>query len=51
MARPAGTKMVKCSKPKCKGMVVALPGETATCKTCGAKTRLTKAYLASLVKK
>jgi len=51
MARPAGTRMVKCSKPKCTGMVVAVPGETAICKTCGTKTRLTKVYLASLVKK
>lgn len=48
MPRPAGTRMVKCSNPKCEGKVVAKPGETTTCKTCGIKTRLTKTYLASL---
>jgi len=48
MPRQAGTKVVPCTK--CDGKIVALPGETGTCKSCGTKVKVTKKLLAELGK-
>lgn len=50
MARPPGSKVIPCTNPKCKGKVVALPGDTVVCKTCGTKIRVTKKMLKELGK-
>jgi len=49
MPRQPGSKVVPC--PKCDTKVVAMPGETGTCKSCGTKVRITKKLLADLGKK
>jgi hypothetical protein len=50
MPRPEGSKVVPCTAPKCKGKVVALPGETKICKKCGARVKVTKKMLSELGK-
>jgi hypothetical protein len=42
MARPVGTKVIKCPKPRCKGKIVAKIGEKGTCKSCGTVVKFTK---------
>lgn len=48
MPRQSGSKVVPC--PKCASKVVALPGETGKCKSCGTKVRVTKKLLSELGK-
>jgi len=50
MARPTGSKMIKCPKPKCKGQIIAMVGEKGTCKTCGTSVKFTKKLLKDLNK-
>ncbi len=50
MPRQAGSKVVPCPKPRCKGKIVTLLGKTGMCKHCGTEVKVTKKYLAELGK-
>jgi len=45
MPRPKGSKVFSC--PKCGERVIAVPGESGICGSCGAKTKLTKVLMAA----
>lgn len=50
MARPAGTKVVKCVEKKCDGRLVAAIGAIGTCSKCGAKVKFTQKLMKELGK-
>jgi hypothetical protein len=51
MARPKGTKVIPCPNRKCAGKIVAKPGATGVCSSCGEKVKFTASLLKELGKK
>jgi hypothetical protein len=45
MARPKGSKVVKCPGENCDARIVGFLGKTSVCKKCGTKVKFTKALL------
>lgn len=50
MARPAGTKVVKCPTKRCKGRIVAQVGQKGRCVHCNTELKITKKLLKDLGK-
>jgi hypothetical protein len=46
MARPKGSRVVKCPAKKCGANVVGIVGKNVECKKCGNKFKLTKDMVA-----